>query len=154
MKKETLLTVAVIALLLLNFGILGFLLLRRSGPPEAGGRRKLDRQIVETLQLTSTQQQQFDQLKSAHHALMVANNQAYRVALGHYFDLLKNDTVVPAQRDSLQAILTKLQNERVDVTFQHFTDLKNLCTAEQRPSFNELLPNLLQVMLPPKRPNR
>jgi hypothetical protein len=59
MRKETLLTVAVIALLLLNFGTLGFLLFRRPPHPPGGGPGGLDRRIVETLQLDAAQQQRF-----------------------------------------------------------------------------------------------
>ncbi len=148
MKKETLLTTAVIALLLLNFGTLGYLFLQRPPHDRPGGPRKLDREIVETLQLNAAQQQQFEQLKTAHHEQMQTSDRAYRDALDNYFALLKNDSFVPARRDSLQAVLSQIQKDRVTVTFQHFSDLKALCSPEQRPHFAELLPNLMQVMLP------
>jgi hypothetical protein len=48
----------------------------------------------------------------------------------------------------LQGILTKIQNERAAVTFQHFTDLKALCNPAQRQYFENLLPDLMQVILP------
>lgn len=148
MKKETLLTTAVIALLLLNFGTLGYLFFQHP-PHERPGR--LDREIVETLQLNAAQQQQFEQLKTAHHQQMLAADGAYREALDNYFALLKNDSFMPAQRDSLQAVLSRIQQDRVTVTFQHFSELKALCSAEQRQHFAELLPSLMQVMLPPRR---
>jgi len=155
MKKETLLTVAVIALLLLNFGTLGFLLFRRPPHPPGAGPAALDQRIVATLQLDAAQQQQFEQLKRTHHQQMQASDGAYREALGNYFALLKNDSMAPAQRDSLQATLTGIQNERASVTFQHFTDLKALCRPDQRPRFEALLPELMQVILPHKnRPDR
>ena len=148
MKKETLLTTAVIALLLLNFGILGFLFLQRPPHGREGRPDKLDRRIVETLQLDPAQQQQFERLKTAHHEQMMAGDQAYRNALDNYFALLKNESYLPAQRDSLQAVLSQIQKDRVTVTFQHFSDLKALCSAEQRQHFETLLPELMQVMLP------
>lgn len=154
MKKETLLTVAVIALLLLNFGTLAFLFFGRPSHPQGPGRRPLDRQIVEQLQMDSGQEQQFRQLKSAHHEQMLAFDRAYHDALEHYFALLKNDSIQPAQQDSLQAILTRIQQDRITVTFQHFADVKRLCTPEQKKHFDALLPDLVQVILPRKgRPN-
>ncbi len=150
MKKETLLTLAVVSLLLLNFGTLGFLFFRRPPFPPGGGPRQLDQHIVETLHLNAEQQKQFEQLKSAHHQQMQASEEAYRLALSNYFALLKNDPVMPAQRDSLQTILTRIQNERAIVTFQHFADLKALCSPEQRQNFDALLPELMQVILPRK----
>lgn len=155
MKKETLLTVAVLALLLLNFGTLGVLLLRRPPHPPGGrGPERLDRQIVETLDLNAEQRQKFEQLKSAHHEQMLASEQAYRDALGNYFALLKADTVPPAQRDSLQALLAHIQEERAGVTFQHFADLKALCSTEQQKRFADLLPDLMRVILPGNAPPR
>ena len=150
MKKETLLTVAVIALLLLNLGMLGFLFFQR--PPRPGAPDPLGRRIVETLQLDDAQQQQFEVLKTAHHAKMEDFNKAYRDGLGNYFALLKNERVDTAQRDSLQAMLVQIQNERLNITFQHFAELKALCTPEQQQRFQDLLPELMQVILP--RPER
>lgn len=155
MKKETLLTVAVVALLLLNFGTLGALLLRRPPQPPGGrGHERLDRHIVESLDLNAGQRQKFEQLKSAHHEQMLANERAYRDALGDYFALLKADTVAPAQRDSLQALLAHIQEERASVTFQHFSDLKALCSPEQQKRFTDLLPDLMRVILPGNTPPR
>lgn len=151
MKRETLLTTAVIALLLLNFGTLGFLLLRKPGHPPEGPRR-IDRQIVETLSLTDGQKQQFDQLKKAHHAQMLRSDQAYRSALENYFNQLKNDSVAPAVLDSLQAIALQIQRERSTITFQHFQELKALCTPEQRKAFDGLIPDLMNIILP-QRPD-
>lgn len=148
MKRETLLTTAVIALLFLNFGTLGFLIFRR--PPHRAGPDRLDRHIVEQLQLDAAQRQQFETLKQAHHRQMLVNEQAYADALRNYFDLLRQDTLVAAKRDSLQGVLTRIQNERASVTFQHFADLKALCTPEQKPRFEALLPELMQVILPRK----
>ena len=147
MKKETLLTTAVIALLLLNFGTLGFLLLRRPPHPPGEGPGPLDRHIVEQLRLDAAQARQFETLKQAHHEHILASDKAYRDALRNYFDLLRNDSVPIAQRDSLQAVLTRIQDERAAVTFQHFADLKALCTPEQKPRFEALLPELMQVIL-------
>lgn len=147
MKRETLLTSAVIALLLLNFGTLGFLLLRKPGhPPE--GLRRIDRRIVETLSLNDVQKQQFDQLKKAHHEKMLRSDQDYRSALENYFNQLKNDNAAPAMLDSLQAIATGIQRERSTNTYQHFQELKALCTPEQRKAFDSLIPELMDIILP------
>ena len=156
MKKETLLTIAVIALLLLNFGTLGFLWFGRPPHPPGAGRQQLDRHIVEALHLNAEQRQQFEQLKSAHHEQMLAGDRAYRDALGAYFALLKTEAIVETRRDSLQSVLSQIQNDRASATFQHFREVKNLCTPEQKKAFDALLPELMEVILPHRegRPGR
>lgn len=156
MKRETLLTIAVIALLLLNFGTLCFLLLRRPPHPDGpDGPGRFDRHIVEQLHLTTDQQRRFEQLKSAHHEQMLDSDRAYRNVLKNYFALLKNEEIPVAQRDSLLSQLTDIQKTKATVTFQHFADLKALCTPEQKADFEALLPDLMQVIAPERgRPGR
>lgn len=149
MNKERLLTFAVIALFLLNLGTLGVLLFRRPPHPPGGGGPRLDRHIIEQLQLDAAQQEQFGRLKTAHHRQMLDDDRAYRETLDQYFDLLKNDPVPAARRDSLLDALTSIQNHKATVTFRHFADLKALCTLAQKQRFDALLPDLKQVILPP-----
>lgn len=150
MKRETLLTLAVIALLVLNFGTLGYLFFRRPPHPPGGGQRPLDRQIVQQLQLTDEQKQQFETLKKGHHEQMLAIEKSYRATMEEYFNLLKNDTIEPRLSDSLQAVLGAMQEERAKITLQHFKSLKALCNAEQQQQFAALIPELLEVILPRK----
>ncbi len=153
MKKETLLTIAVIALLLLNFGTLGFLLFR--GPAHGpGDGPQLDHQIVETLHLDATQDKQFRELKSTHREQMQGYNRAYRSTMENYFALLDQETVAPSLQDSLLTVLSQIQKDRATVTYAHFAALKALCTPEQKKDFESLLPDLLQVILPPNPGNR
>ena len=150
MKRENLLTIAVFALLLLNFGTLGFLFFSR--PPHGPGPGRFDKHMVEQLQLDAAQRQQFETLKTAHHEQMIASDRAYRDALENYFALLKSDTPAPAQADSLLHVLAKIQRDRALATFQHFQALRQQCTAEQRQRFDAMLPELIQVIQPARKP--
>lgn len=150
MKRETMLTLAVIALLVLNFGTLGYLFFQRPPHPPGGGQRPLDRRIVQELQLTDDQKQQFETLKKGHHEQMLALEKSYRATMENYFNLLKNDNIDPRLSDSLQAALGAVQEERAKITLRHFKSLKGLCTPEQQQHFDALIPELLEVILPRK----
>ncbi len=153
MKKETLLTIAVIGLLLLNLSTLGFLLLRRPPHPDGpGGPQSPGKHLVEKLHFTPEQQGQFEQLKSAHHELMMESDRAYHDALKNYFDLLKSDPVDTIQSGALLARMNAIQETRVTATFKHFADLKALCTQEQKAYFDAFLPELIRVILPKNGP--
>lgn len=148
MKKETLLTVAVFALLLLNFGTLGYLLMRQPRPHAGRDGMKLDQEIITTLQLDDNQQKTFNGLKTAHHQQILDSDREYHEALVLFFSLVKNDSVEQTQYDSLLNAMLDIQKSRAAITFQHFEDLKNLCGPEQRKNFDQLLPVLTQVVLP------
>lgn len=156
MKKETLLTVTVIALLLLNFGTLGYLLFMQPRPHAEREGMKLDQEIIKTLQLDDNQQKTFNGLKTAHHEQILSSDREYHEALVRFFSLVKNDTIEQAQYDSLMTAMLDIQKSRAALTFKHFEDLKNLCSPEQRKNFDQLLPVLTQVVLPHKndRPGR
>ena len=147
MKKETLLTVAVIVLLLLNVGTLGFLFLNK--PPRP---KPLDKQIIQKLALDPQQIEKFDQLKKAHQEQMLSCDERFRDGMENYMSLLKNDTIETTVQDSLQAILTNIQAERAQVTLQHFMALKALCNPEQRNIFESMVPELVKGISLPKRP--
>ena len=153
MKKETLLTTAVIALLLLNLGTLGFLFFRPGPHPPGAKRPPLDRRIEKRLHLDAAQQQTFKQLKSAHQQQIQASDRAYRETMEQYFALLKNEMPDTAQQDSLLGVLSQIQGNRTTMTFQHFQDLKALCKPNQKEEFAAMLPELMEVILPrpPKR---
>lgn len=146
MKKESALKAAVVALLVLNLGTLGFLFSRH----KHGRPMPFDKQIIETLKLDDTQQNTFKTLKNAHHEQMLASDRAYSDALKNYFGLLNRETVPPAVQDSLLRVLTSIQKDRAVATYAHFSDLKALCTPEQKKRFETLLPEVMGIILPHK----
>lgn len=156
MKKITLLTIAVIALLLINLGTLGYLFFRRPAPHQGGGLPRLDREIIQTLQFDDARQKRFDVMKHTHHEQMLQSDRDYHDALLQFFNLLGNDSVGQMQYDTLLSAVLRVQKNRAEITFKHFEDLKNLCAPEHRKNFDQLLPVLTQVILPARkdRPRR
>ncbi|MCY7352540.1 MAG: hypothetical protein LH606_18095 [Cytophagaceae bacterium] len=150
MKKETLLLWAVGLLALLNLATLGFMVLNRPHRPPHEGPRRADRLIVETLGLDAAQRQQFDRLKREHHQAVTRLEATYAETSAQYFHLL-DGPALPARRDSLERVLGSIQAQKAAVTFAHFEDLKALCTAEQRPRFAALVPELLRLILPAEK---
>jgi protein CpxP len=156
MKKETLLLMGIVCLLLLNLTTLGFLFWRQPGGhgrPE-NRMRHLDQKMTETLGWNAAQIDSFTVFKQAHHEKIKAADQAYRNALEQYFALLTQPETTLAQQDSLEKVLSSIQIVRAQVTYAHFKDLKRICTPEQQQKFDTLLPELMNVILPPNRKRR
>ena len=161
MKRETFLTIAIVALLLLNLGTLGYLTLSRERhdgpmppPPLIGERgrpgdqREVDHLIVSSLRLTREQESKFDSLKRLHHEAIMKLDGEYETKLTNYFDLLQTGRMNTTAKDSLERQLSLIQKEKASITFDHFRDLRSLCTPEQQPAFDSLLPHLTSIIAP------
>lgn len=150
MKKEKLLTISVVILLLLNLGTLCFLFL--SGPPPRFLHNKhqpVDKLIVSELNLTEVQEAQFEKMRHEHHEAMVALDEENRHLVKQYFDLIyatNSDTLL---KDSFETQISVIQVKKAAITFEHFEQLKMICTIEQKTRFETLLPKLIFMLTTP-----
>ncbi|MCB0524951.1 MAG: Spy/CpxP family protein refolding chaperone [Lewinellaceae bacterium] len=151
MKKTTLLTIAVFILVLLNSISIGYLLLRKPPLPPMPGERSPER-IIRELSLDKQQSKAFEEMKTAHHDQMLKSNDAFRNAMKQYFELLRLDSVPANEAAALESRMFSIQQERARMTLNHFMELKDLCTPEQKEKFNALIPDLTTVIMPPKGP--
>jgi len=149
MKKEKLLWVLIIVLIAVNAATLFFIVSGRR--PEPGNR--FDRTVVEKLQLTKKQITQFEILKREHHQDIMAVDAQMSSNYERYFYLL-NETNGSTAKDSLEIILSSQQKEKIQITYHHFENLKNICTKEQQAKFKELVPLLMHVITPQKNPRQ
>ncbi len=116
-------------------------------PPEEGRRRppRPDRVLIEELKLDDKQQAIYAPLREQHHQthdsllkLMAAPRQAlYSQKQG------ANDTIIH------QIGLLQEQIERV--TYDHFMEVRKLCTPEQQVQLDVLLGKTVQIILTPKK---
>lgn len=152
MKRETLLTVAVVVLFVLNISTIGFLWFSRGwhphGPPH--GRPPVDGIIINSLNLTTEQQAKFEELKHDHRSQMNKLDGQYRTAITEYLQLLEGDSISAESKSVLEKIVCDIQRQRAEVTLEHFKQLKGICTEEQKKSFDAIIPDLIQVIAPPR----
>jgi Spy/CpxP family protein refolding chaperone len=153
MKRETLLTIAVAVLFLLNVGTLGFLWFGQTHHhPPPHGRPPIDAVLMEGLQLTAEQDQKLEALKHEHRESMIALDKQYNAAVEEYFNLLKGDTVEITSRDSSESKIGSIQVQRAQVTLEHFRQVKTMCNDEQKKRFDSIIPKLVEIMIPPRFP--
>ena len=154
MEKTKLLTIAVIGLLVINFGTLGFLLLNGKGhrsPQE--GRQKPKEIIIKKLRFDEAQQKKYAKLIKWHRGEITKLDGNIREAKNElYSQLLKLETNVKA-KDSLILVISFNQKQIEETHFKHFEDIKKLCHKDQMENFNDLTVELSRIFAPkPHRP--
>jgi Spy/CpxP family protein refolding chaperone len=151
MNKIKLLTIAVLVLLLLNLGTIGFLIL---GPKHRGHGEGPKKLIIEKLHLDEQQQGQYAALIRWHRSHIDALDREIHEAKNNlYLQLIKSqpDTQV---KDSLITAIVGYQKQIETTHFKHFEDLKKLCRPEQMNYFNQLTKELSSLFSkPPRRKN-
>ena len=152
MEKTKLLTFAVVALLLLNLGTLGYLILQfphRGGPMPHGIDNKGPADfIIRELNFNELQKSEFMKLVEAHRKDTEVLQKADRENHKKLFDALEsNDTIFI--NNALRTI-GETQTNLSKITFFHFKAVRALCSPEQQNKFNSVIHEALSRMAPPR----
>ncbi len=126
----------VVALLLLNGGVL-FFLLTQPKPPHPGRRGEGPKHlIIERLHLDAGQTDAYEKLVRQHQNDIRAKEREMHDTKRHLYASLQN-AEAPA-KDSLAQRIGQLQVDIEHIHFNHFQDIKTLCRPEQMADFNAL----------------
>jgi periplasmic protein CpxP/Spy len=140
MSKIKLLTIAVVGLLAVNIGIVGFLVMRKPPMPREGspavkreGPKKI---IIERLHFDKEQVAAYETIITEHQKSVKALKDSISNTKNSLYQSLKTETF--ASKDSLINLLSDLQKRIESVHYEHFTQIKKLCKPEQMEAFNAL----------------
>lgn len=150
MEKTKLLTVAVIGLLIINFGTLGFLIL--AGPkghrPPHDGPGEPKEVIIDKLHFDAAQQKEYAKLIEWHHGEIERLDGNIRKAKNELYSQLSQAQTDIKTKDSLITVINATQKQIEETHFKHFEDIKKLCHKEQLEDFNALTEELSRIFAP------
>ena len=156
MKKDSILIVCIIALLLLNLGTLGFLFSESTGhkpPPKPilPEMQKPGELIIERLNFDKTQQKLYQELIQEHHkAIRLLENKRFNLKEILYHSLKKEDHSI----DTIVEQLGNLQKEIELTHYNHFTEIKAICKPEQMNAFDSLAEDFANIFNSKPPPGR
>ena len=110
------------------------------------------KRIVADLQLTAVQEKEFEKLKEEHHSAMMRLQENGRQIRDELFELLKQENPDMNFVKKKVQLIAKNQEEIELVTFEHFQQVRKLCTMEQKKKFDEIIKDVLHSMARPGRP--
>ena len=133
-----------IVLFVLNLAMIGFFIWRKPPPPKGGGH--FLRQAQQMLKLDEQQNEQFVQMAKVHKRKMDSIQQVHSEFLMPWFQSVFNSTSDPNSDLSLDRV-GQLEQEKVELTYKHFKEIKSLLNPSQQdrfePFMNEALKNIL-----------
>ena len=151
MNKTKVLVFAVIALVALNFGILGFLFLSKNNDGPRG--RKMPREIIiEKLHFDKNQITEYDKTIKLHQETIRSIDDSIRNTRNELYKLLNSETIDSPKRDSLYLKFAGFQKQIETTHFNHFVEIKKLCKKEQLTDFNNLTEELSKIFNNRRKP--
>lgn len=154
MEKIKLLTVAVLALLLLNLGTLGFLFFNGSMGNHPYGRPEPKDIIIQKLNFDAAQVTDYEKLIHWHRGEIRRIEDEIRKTKNELYLQLNKDTIASSTKDSLINVLADYQKQIESTHFKHFQDIKKMCRKEQLDDFTDLTEELSKIFSHPQRPPR
>ncbi|MBM3415423.1 MAG: periplasmic heavy metal sensor [Bacteroidetes bacterium] len=145
MKNNKLLTIAVIALLLSNIGLVAFMLTGKSSKGDRRhGRREPFEMMVKELNMTEQQQKEYKQMKEEHMKNVRPLFDSVRAAKSAFFTLIKDSTATDSLIHVYSRRISEKQAALDKITFTHFRNVRKLFTAEQQPGFDSFMQKMMQ----------
>lgn len=139
---------ATITLVVLNIAMVAFFFLTKpKGKPHNG------RKVVEMLQLDEAQNDTFLKYVDTHKALMKGFNEKQKALLKTYFQTL-TDTTNLAVTDSLLTEVQRLERQKIESTYEHLKDVRNILNEEQTPYFQEFMNKVYSRILSKDKKNK
>lgn len=153
MERIKLLTYAVVALLVLNFGLLAFLFMGRHNRHNGPAHRPQPREvIIEKLHFDEAQQASYKKLIHWHRSRIDSIDSNIRAAKNKFYSQLVQSAVNVKAKDSLINVLADLQKQIEATHFKHFQDIKSICRKEQLNDFSNLTEELSRIFSKPPKP--
>ncbi len=129
-----------IVLIVLNLALVTFLIIGQPNgdiPPHAHqDPNPFKQEMIRILDLNKDQQVEFEKLANAHHDDMVKLEDKQKALLRPYFNGLIN----PEQsidNESLLMEVEHLERQKLELTYNHFMDIKAMLSESQLPRFKE-----------------
>lgn len=142
----------IFGLVSLNMIVLAFFLLTKQHPRHQPPPKNIQAEVIKIFGLDSQQTVAFNKLTIGHKQKMREIEAQQKKLLLSYFGSLTND-IQGADKDSLLDQFQQLEREKIEFTYRHFEEIKELLNKSQLPEFEEFMRNVTDKLLSGKKKN-
>jgi hypothetical protein len=129
-------------LLIINIGLVVLFVLGPKPPrPESGIKNEISREMG----FTEEQKAAFEQMAMNHREAIRKLDQQERQLVGSFFNQLSQPQPNEPNEELLQEIM-QLEKDKIMITYNHFEELKGLCSEEQRVRFDRVIQRILPAL--------
>ena len=139
-------------LLFLNIAVLAFFLLTKPKPQHHPPSNNFQSEVIEMLDLNTQQASTFKALAEAHNQQMRSISGQQQQLLIPYFESLTNPSST-IDSDGVLSQFQQLEREKIEVTYQHFQDIKSMLNEEQLPDFENFMNTFIHTLLLDEKKN-
>lgn len=105
--------------------------------------------LVKELKFDDKQKDQLHQLANEHHRQAEKIQMQIRDARDSFFQMLKQPEINDSAKKIMSANIAAKLQELDLLTFDHFKQVRSICSPDQQKKFDEIIQNVLQMMAPP-----
>ncbi|MGY3794465.1 hypothetical protein [Aquimarina sp. 433] len=138
MNNKRVYNFVIIGLVVLNIILLAFLLIKPPQPIKRSAPKNFRSEIVKTLRLNDLQESRFHNLADEHKQKMADIDKEKVKLLYPYFESL-SDTSLVINKDSILNQLQQYERKKIELTYLHFKEIKELLTKEQLVDFDAFM---------------
>lgn len=151
MSKIRFFQLMIVCLVVLNIGVISFVLIREhtGNKHRPGANREI---IIGRLHFDEQQVQQYEGLIQWHRSRIHELESEMMAVRTSLYSTLNADSAQDSSSNRAYAQLAKIQVEIEQVHLKHFQDIHDLCKPAQQKAFEELSKDLPAMFGPPKGP--
>ncbi|MES2702567.1 MAG: hypothetical protein V4649_08010 [Bacteroidota bacterium] len=143
-KKIRVIQWSLALLLLCNVGLIAAVWLRPAG---GGPKHETPRDyVIRNLEFTDKQVEDYDVLIAGHqHSMRRLRREAMELRQ-QLFSGLKGEDPGATNKDSIATLIALRQQQIETVTYDHFAQVRKICTAQQKPEFDKIIGDVIKKM--------
>jgi len=155
MNKNKFYSIVIVGLIILNIVLIGFMAMPKHGKkgskdgPNSGAKDGPKQIVVDRLQLSPEQTIAYEELINVHRGIVRSKDHQLRDLKQGLFNELKNDKSL--KKDSILNEIASVQMAIERLHFDHFKDIKDLCTSEQKEDFDVMVHDIGRIFRPKGR---